>query len=451
MYGVVATTPSLPLSSFLWNVFRGQISPLSSRYLKPRINLFEINDHSPLKPFVQVRCNFQDETKTLQFPSEGFATPTLNKSQAESVNRMCSTWAALPNFYQGQNWSVALQEIVNTTLLGTHLADKSIHLSWVDLSRFETRPSLAAAVFFPNCNSSYGTYELATCSIDARWLPNTLKIEPGLDVSVRVSTGSWQAFALSLVGSDTTVLIIIDLNWAAALNAPLPMTGSLKDSKTAVETILSKVFNLKEGNCDGWKDSGISGIEIRVLEAYLGFVVADGLFRVGSESNYSVRYLRESREIYSRNGTLVDWFYDSGLVYEDPNGTTEAEATKWRELTANWSNITLQGFRYGYGWNLDTSTSKIAAAILLFHSLLALIAIAALFAAKAVSTRWTTSGEVLALALRSTSSVNAKSRLKNVGAGMIDWTRGRKLWRRELTKMVTFNSSLWRMLMRWDC
>ena len=404
IYGVVTSTPSLPLSSLSWNAFRGEMSTPISGYERPRIDIHEVNGHPPLKPFVQVRCNFQNETSLLQFPSAGFATPGFAELQVHSLNGLCSTWASLPNIYRGQAWTLAVEEVVNTSALDSHIRDKSIHLSWVDLSRYPTRPSLAAAIFFPNCNSSYGPYEVATCSIDARWLPTTMQIDPRSDISIRGSPGSNGDLARSLAKSNNSDPIYIGLDWAAALNTQLPTTGSSNSSKTAAEAILSKGFNFKEGSCDGWTDSWTDGIPVQVLEAQLGFIIADGLARIGGESNYSTTGSWGDRSIYSRNGTYVDSFY----MYETDKVT----------MTAQWSNVTLRGYRYGYGWGLDTSTSIIAAVVLLFHTFLALLAIAALLIKRVVSTRWATSGEVLALALRSTPSEKAKLRLKNVGAGI---------------------------------
>ncbi|PVH73441.1 hypothetical protein DL98DRAFT_659440 [Cadophora sp. DSE1049] len=261
-------------------------------------------------------------------------------------------------------------------------------MSWVHHSVYETRPSLAASVFLPNCNSSYGSYAFATCSVDAQQLSKTIQIEPGSDISVRGSSGLHSDLARSPAKSNTSSPIDIGQDWAAALNTPLPSNGPSNTSRTSIEAVLSKVFNLKDGTCDGWKDSWMEGIPIQVLEAPVGVIIADGLARIGSKSNYSITRTWDDRDVYSRNGTYIDSFYMS-----------ESEKA---ELTSRWSNVTPTAFRYGYGygygWGLETSTSIIAATVLLFHYLLALVTIAALLIRRVVSTRWSTSGYILALA-----------------------------------------------------
>jgi hypothetical protein len=396
VYGVVTSTPSLPLSSILWNALTGDTGTPISTYERPRIDIQEVNGHRPLKPFVQVKCNIQDESDLLEFPSRGLVTPPFMDSQVEGIiNGICSTWSKLPNSYRGQNWTMPTNDIINASTLDSYIQQKSIHVSWVDLSTYSTRPSLAAAVFFPTCNSSQNSYQVAACTIDARWLSASMSIEPKSGMSIKGGSGSHFDFARSLAGNTTITPIYIGVDWAAALNSVVSTSSSLSSSETTAETILCKVFTTAEGSCDGWTD----GVPKHVLEAELGFIIVDGLSRVGSESNYSI--IEGTRGIYSRNGTFLDIVWST----ENKPGT-------------DWTNVTLAGFRNGYGWSLDTSTSMIAASVLLLHAFIAFIAICALLCKRELSDRWTTSGEILALALRSSPGEKGKRKLNNVGAGV---------------------------------
>jgi hypothetical protein len=80
----------------------------------------------------------------------------------------------------------------------------------------------------------------------------------------------------------------------------------------------------------------------------------------------------------------------------------------------NWTQFVVTTSRFGYGYSLNTSTTKIAVIVLLLHAVVAICAIMALMVNKKASPSLSTIGETLALALNS----KPPDELKNTGAGV---------------------------------
>jgi hypothetical protein len=373
---ITATTLSQEVAESLWDVTFG----VSLSWENQRITITDLSGHSLLKPVVQVECqtyNMTDleiESDSVQFPYLGFLTPPFPQVDQDSI------YFNFPNIYQGQNWTVSISSIGNVTDIEDHIRNGSLYFTWVDLSKYDLRPSIAAAVFVPSCNSSIpGSF--AACSVDARWLPTDMWINPTQSESVFDSYPNPMNFINSLAGKHLESRPIdIGIDWANSLNL------NLSESSTLMESLLY----LGASAC-AFNDT-VS--PTYYIEQNLALALADGLARVGCGSNLSTLGLFG---LYGPAGEV----YDSGLA--------PAIAA-----VSNWTRVDMTFSRYGYGYGMNTITKKIAAAVLLTQAVIALATVVALALSKRISSSWSSVGELLALAINS----NPTPRLQNTGAGI---------------------------------
>jgi hypothetical protein len=216
-YAIMATTPSQEIATSLWDATFG----ISLVWENLRIAITDVSGHGLLKPVVQVQCqtynttDLQNKSDSLQFPYLGFLTPPFPPVSRDSI------YSASPNIYQGQNCTVSLGSIGNMTDLDDHLRNGSLYFTWVDLSKYDVRPSIAAAIFLPSCNNSMPV-SFAACSVDARWLPTDMWINPTQSESVFDSYPDPLQLVNSVAGQALEPRPIdIGIDWANSLNPSL--------------------------------------------------------------------------------------------------------------------------------------------------------------------------------------------------------------------------------------
>ncbi|MCJ1436385.1 hypothetical protein MMC27_005764 [Xylographa pallens] len=291
------------------------------------------------------------------------------------------------------------------------MADDSVYTAWVDLADSTVKPSIAVLIAFPSVYQimpnndgwftmlpadSNQTSLIAACSVDARWLDDAQWIDPTLDSSIHAATPN----AVGLLSSLSTATdlkarpIDIGLDWAMALSVPVsesPLTTleSLLNSSIMGQTNINGIIT-------GDTQYGIEDDAARkTIEQALAMVITDGLARVGLKYNTYVLLNGDS------NMYCISCIDDVNLKY------SASAAENWVE----W-NIALS--RYGYGYGLNTVTSKIAAGVLIIYGLIATIAIAVLLIRNRSSDSWSSISEIVALAVNSPPTAV----LKNTGAGV---------------------------------
>ena len=220
-----------------------------------------------LKPPVQVECIYAGNgstTKTLTFPHDYFRLPPLKSSGRIS-------WTRNPNI------------LLNSV---TYNDSKPMHFSWVDLSDYDPSPSLAAVFAWHNAypssdgdlptwdgslsvsevnHTDWNSTALFTCSIDARWAPVKIRVDPYSDdlahqdspvVLLMLNSGNFQDLQL----------VHIDGGWAQFLEVPVAESGL-----NAVETLL---------DCY-WTTELIGSVLTTDFSRVLGMYITDGLARLG--------------------------------------------------------------------------------------------------------------------------------------------------------------------------
>lgn len=215
----------------------------------------------------------------------------------------------------------------------------SLYFAWVDLSQYDPRPSIAAAIFFPSCTSSVPD-QIAACSVDARWLPIDMWITPTQSRSVFDSYPNPLDLINSLAGKNLPHRPLdIGIDWAQSLNL------NLSESSTLMESVLQLGYaNVCEPNTEA---NTITG---QTLQDTLAFALADGLARVGCGSNLSLLQDDLLVDGLSGNGTILGY-------YEDPAQAIAA--------LSNWTRLDIVFSRYAYGYGISTVTKRLAAAVLL--------------------------------------------------------------------------------------
>jgi hypothetical protein len=352
-------------------------------WVRPLYVLRSLGSQIPLQISVQVQCNVikGGGGGTMEFPHSALDTPPFWMIENSTpLLWVCSeTMNTKSNAYTGQNWVVDIEDIVkNRSLLGEALESSHIYFTWVDLSQYSLKPSIAAAIFIQNTSSAVG-YDVAACSIDARWLQSELWIDPTLSEAIQQPyskpVDQINALAGETLNAEPTE---INLDWAGALNVNMP-NQSIPIS-TIENLLLAGALNSTWIN---WL-SGHEGVSLEqdynwtFLGTHLAFIMADGLSRVGSGLNLTM----------ARSSNAID--------------------------NINWTELNVGIIRYGYSYSMTTVTSKIAAAVLLLHATIALLAILALVINKYTSRSWTSVGEMLALAFNS----DAAPSMQNTGAGI---------------------------------
>ena len=378
-YAIIATTPSQEVADSLWD----STYSVSLPWENPRITITDLSGHGLLKPVVQVECQTYNTTnleiESVQFPYLGFLTPPFPQVNQDSI------YSNFPNIYQGQNWTVSVASIANVTDLEDHMQNDSLYFTWVDLSQYDLRPSIAAAIFIPSCDGSIPV-SLAACSVDARWLPTDMWINPTQSESVFDSYPSPLDFVNSLAGEDLEPRPIdIGIDWANSLNL------NLSESSTLMESLLQL------GSVNACESNNTPS-PTYYFEENLALALADGLARVGCGSNLS----------------LVGLHGGTGGLYGPAGEVYDSDLAPALAAVSNWTRVDMAFSRYGYGYGMNTITKKFAAAVLLLQAVIALATVVALALSKRISSSWSSVGELLALAINS----NPTPRLQNTGAGV---------------------------------
>jgi hypothetical protein len=394
-YGsTVTSTQSHEPAGILWDAASNNIA-LS--WEQARFAIADLNGQRPLKPVVQVQCEIHDTALawnqtasflSIQFPYAAINTPPFQQQNQDAplAPRANNTF---PNIYQGQNWTVNISSIGNVTDIEDYMRNGSLYFTWVDLSQYDIRPSIAAAIFIPSCNSSVPV-SIAACSVDARWLPIDIWVDPSQSESIFDSYPNPLDLISSLAGEELEPRPLeIGIDWAMSLNVKVSESSSLMESL------------LHEGSVASACEPNATVIPTQYYQDNLALALADGLARVGCGSNYSILWYDPS------DGSF--------LMGPDTEFFGMGEDSAWViAAVSNWTRLDIALSRYGYGYGMSTVTKKFAAAVLLGQAVIAIAIVAALALSKGISSSWSSSGELLALAINS----NPTPRLQNTGAGV---------------------------------
>lgn len=358
------------------------------------------------KPLVQVQCGNitgpspGDGPTTLQYPHGQLVTPS-NKS------------------YGDEAWSLPLPEgVVNPMINVTSPHPQLMGFDWVDLTQFAGRPMIGAAFVFstPSTPVAY-----LGCTIDAAWAPVNAWLDPKIDNTVLEDSPDPLSITTNPKLMSKTTQMNLNIPWAQTLN---PMGaidyGQNLDNKN-ISTIIAILLKLGFVHGNGVYEVAAPGSVPWICSTILALQVADGLARFDSTSP-DVVYYKDANSVSNSFACQLTNINIGNYSWYPPDQDFDVVA---RSNTSEWTEVTWQVRRFGYGWGLDGITIKLAAAVLLFHVLLVLIHVPTVIISGWTSTCWSNVGEVLALAVNSQPS----DHLQNTSAGVEKSTTWQELVR----------------------
>jgi hypothetical protein len=328
-------------------------------------------------PLVQVQCApMLSPNSTIEFPYSNLVYPPLHP------------------LLNTTDWALDSSDIPEDP-------GKEVQFSWVNFSGFNPGPSLGAVVRLSqlptnltNLTVTDGSTETflsnettIACTIDARWAPVKLYLQPLTDGTVHPDN----------VYPDPTerrtpnlAQIQIDPTWADSLNLPMPGT-ELTSMETHFQSLV--VTNLENSDPISFLPD---------LAVALGLTITDGLSRIGWHELFAYT---------SKNGTDP-----VQLTTISQNGTFLGNDTFSSDQTVNWLLLNIKIEHYGYGYSTKTIMAKVAIAILLLQAALAIGHTIVVCFPKKVWTcdSWEKIGGLVVLAMNS----RPDERLMNMSAGI---------------------------------
>lgn len=239
------------------------------------------------------------------------------------------------------------------------------------------------------------------CTVDARWVPVSLWIDPNTDSSIHDNLSDLVKVSFDIQRSILagTQPITIQQDWADALNI-LTEEGY----QTIIEALIAK------------RNHGIAlASEISFM---LGLHITGGLARVRSEV------------------PMLEWphFFQGPTFTNDSISVCRASLWLWAppevfSSQTGWMETNFDVVRYGYGWGLDGVPIKLASSILLLHTLMCLMHVISIMFAGRTPSLVKTISEGLALAMNS----RPTEKLANTCAGI----EALKTWKVVTTQEVS--------------
>ncbi|KAM0130054.1 hypothetical protein ACHAP3_007525 [Botrytis cinerea] len=360
-----------------------------------------------LQPFVQVKCNI--------FESNGIGTGDWRPGSDITFPLISSL----------TGHDSAMHGDVNTiTISGLDLdnfeEDNNIHMSWVNLHDFNNSASIGAVLKLPNNENSTGHNHIVPCAVDARWISTELSIEPATSQSVFGNFGSLGAFSdLGALISDAdgsrslglasvvSEMIKIDLEWAQLMNLVTPIdhvysssadtsTNSTKPmpNATSIEVLLEQRLLHNEGAFNPSISTTFAAPDLvnastpenmiqAFISIFLGILITDALAR---HTQANVMFLSVSSEPDTNICTQMVYIFEY----------TPFKLSCDSPRTSSWK---FDFWRRGYSYGIKSSTTRLALAALLTHTLMALVFIVYLCFAGWTTKSWGSIGELVALAL----------------------------------------------------
>lgn len=328
-------------------------------------------DQKIYKPLVQVECSSTGaealDANLLFFPYDNL--PQFNSS-AESD----SDWR-LPASVQLllRNESSRLEPKTDSSIF-----------HWVDMDFVgSTRPSIGAAWFGRTVS---GNESLHLCTIDARWVPVQVWIDPSVDSTIQDDSADLTAIT-HLLPKFTYNPIHITKNWASSINTI--NQASVDEASPQVLLTPSDYFFRRCAQStfmtamtfDEW--GTISPNMSHCLGSQLGPWIAESLGNVQSDMTTFMKfpvYNSDQDPAVSKPANWTTWMLNLMIKQDSlslPNlNFPSTEQHGWHTDPSNDTSMmpfyfTAQQYGYGYGWR--SVITYVAAAILLLHVLLVLV------------------------------------------------------------------------------
>lgn len=337
------------------------------------------------------------------------------------------------------------------------------NVTWVEMPVGADNPAIGIVIRVPwtygrtNDSAIAQATEIHACSIYAQWVPVNVFYEPRQmdQVSYRVKNKldeTCLAIGNEEAADSFPRNITIDMDYANAINQPMPFTEGPKE---AIQAMLERaVFddNRVEGGVgftfkspmvsastvDGVFNSTMDDVRqshSTMISTLLAGVVTDGLARIAGNGIFPYSASMFLTNQTTDTGSTVGKFVVSTAHGGDDTAlnATEAESSEWLRVDPVFSR-----YGYGYDWK-DSRTTQFGIVVLLIHVCLAsahtiFILYKVLVTKEGLVGSWTTISELLALAMNSTPSPKLQDTCAGVDAA--------KTWRQVVSVRETYAGHL---------
>ncbi|KAI9868434.1 MAG: hypothetical protein M1813_005878 [Trichoglossum hirsutum] len=326
-----------------WGLFQDKWNALPGGP-SARISIVLPEGMSLKKPQVEVQCTQYKYTDgaSLELPHDRLVTPPLDEHQQ-------GAW----KFDPAKLWNI-------TSLRVNHTGG----FSWVDGSSFAPGPSIGAAYFSPRGEvTGRADDQVIACTVDARWVPVDMWLEPTNDISPHQSASFVNLTTKQASPTLPPQIISISPGWAKALDNPIATEN--------FSTMQSLLRPLEGG---------------RSYAYMLSLTIADGLARVYSDTR---PFKPIDISSFAGPASLFGAGWDSNLTIEQ------------LVASGDWTEIHILSKRHGLGYGLGGPLIKVAIVILFLHAAIAFAHIITVLTTGWTSGSWTKVEELIALAINS--------------------------------------------------
>ncbi|KAL8823045.1 MAG: hypothetical protein Q9191_006232 [Dirinaria sp. TL-2023a] len=395
---------------------------LPTKIARPLIRPHFVNSTMKLKkPLVQTQCQTWLEPDwangNFAFPHDELLTPPLDHSKHE-------TWK-LPNAF-------ILNLKGNDSKIGDMNDTQHPHIlfDWFDAaSNFSAQgaPSLGAVILYRARNETGQQDALTACSIDGRWAPVELYIDPRDTVTLYQSSPNPMDMlnGTAKVAFNDLVKMKMSLEWANTINVDYLALGDPPTS--VVEFLLGKlgsadkvgqpyeIFPEPEPSLYyvmksiDWRLSTVLGLYTTeaLARAFQDSYRGSMLYRQAKDSSHSyVRYLNDINDSEPKRGYKngqLDWVETRGSRWN-------SSILPWNEWAPQngYSEITFTVQRNGYGYGFESLPTIFAAAVLIAYVIVAATHIVLLAITGRVYGGCSDAGQLVALAWSSPAAPDFK-------------------------------------------
>lgn len=390
---------------------------LPTNIARPLIQPHFVNSAIKLKkPLVQAQCQTWLDPDwangNFAFPHDELLTPPLDQSKHE-------TWK-LPNDF-------ILNLKSNDSNIGDPNDNQHSHIlfDWFDAaSNFSAQgaPSLGAVILYKAKNGTGQLHDaLTACSIDGRWAPVALYINPRDTVTLYQSSPNPMDMLNGTAKAplEDLVRMRMSLEWANTMNVDASSSGGPPTS--VVEHLLgnygSANFILPEPEPGlyyvmkslSWRLSTALGLYITdaLARAFLDTEQGSMLYRQGKDQSHSyVRYLDDIN-----NANVKEGYRDGQLDWvETRDHRWNSSILPWNEWAPQngYSEITFTVLRNGYGYGFESLPTIFAVAVLVAYVIVVTIHIVLLIITGRVYRGCSDVGDMVALAWSSPAAPDLK-------------------------------------------
>lgn len=333
-------------------------------------------------------------------------------------------------------------------------------VNWVPMPAGPDHPAIGSIIRVPtlyyrdNDSSIQQATEIHACSIYAQWLPVDVFYQPRQEDQVALAVNDPKTnTCLSVADNSLTSTsrpprnISIDLDYANAINQPIPFTmGPLPAIMAMIAANVDEEGSIENQTAFSFKAPMVAAAPLNgsvaitpdewrqshstMIATILAGVVTDGLARIAGNGIFPYSAPMFLTNQTTEEGSMVGQFIISSAQggYDNALNATAPEQDNWLRVDPTFSR-----YGYGYSWN-DSRITQFGVIVLLIHLACAVghtmyLVYMIFIARQGLVSSWATISELLTLAMNSTPSLKLQDTCAGVDAA--------KTWRQVVSVRET--------------